>query len=181
MQFIKVMNRVSHNKGAFCNNQYRIFEDQSGSGADNLEQVFESRLDAIKRLNGRMVAVLDSWEQPADQKTTYIGRLWCIYEQYTAQKLSLPVDITLPKNEADEFLDALTDNTRGLPFVQKTVSTIDCMNAKASNPKDEEKVREIIKNPDEVNKEVRQRFSRWCGEALAASLVRRPLPQGDLL
>ena len=35
---------------AFCNNQYRIFDEKDGSGADNLEQVFESRLNGIKRM-----------------------------------------------------------------------------------------------------------------------------------
>ena len=155
---------------AFCNNQYRIFDEKDGSGADNLEQVFESRLNGIKRINGRMVAVLDRWQQPPDQSTTYTERLWCIYEQYTAQKLEIPVDITLPKKEADDFLRVLTEGG-GLKTIKEKVSRIDCMNAKASSPTDEEKVKGLIKDlSDDVNKAVKQRFNKWCSEALEASL-----------
>merc|ERR1711924_440213 len=105
---------------AFCNNQYRIFDEKNGSGADNLEQVFESRLQSIKR----MVAVLDRWEQPPHQSTTYIERIWCIYEQYTAQKLKIPVDITLPEKEADDFIRVLSRH--GLMPIKEKISRIDC-------------------------------------------------------
>ena len=99
-----------------------------------------------------------------------LSRLWCIYEQYTAQKLEIPVDITLPKKEADDFLRVLSDGG-GLKTIKEKVSRIDCMNATASNPEDEKKVKEIIeKRSDEVNKAVRQRFIDWCGEAIKESL-----------
>ena len=44
----------------FANNQYRILVEESNSGTDNLEEVFETNLARI----GKMVAMLDTWDQP---------------------------------------------------------------------------------------------------------------------
>ena len=44
----------------FVNNQHRIIVEESVAGSDNLEEVFESNLRRI----GRMVAILDTWEEP---------------------------------------------------------------------------------------------------------------------
>ena len=59
----------------FANNQYRILVEESSSGSDNLEEVFETNLKRI----GRMVAMLDTWDQP-----TYLTRVWTVYEQFVA-------------------------------------------------------------------------------------------------
>ena len=44
----------------FVNNQYRILIEQSSTGSDNLELLFESNLRRI----GRVVALLDTWNSP---------------------------------------------------------------------------------------------------------------------
>ena len=61
----------------FVNNQYRILLDQNGAGSRNssLREVFGEHLQRV----GRMVALLDHWDQPA-----YLSRIWTIFEQYTA-------------------------------------------------------------------------------------------------
>ena len=64
----------------FANNQYRILVEESSSGSDNLEEVFESNLKRI----GKMVAILDTWDQP-----TYLTRVWTVYEQFVASTLQI--------------------------------------------------------------------------------------------
>ena len=44
----------------FVNNQFRILIEQSSTGSDNLEVLFESNLRRI----GRVVALLDTWNKP---------------------------------------------------------------------------------------------------------------------
>jgi len=67
----------------FANNQYRILIEESNSGTDNLEEVFETNLKRI----GKMVAMLDTWDQP-----TYLTRVWTVYEQFVASTIQIEVD-----------------------------------------------------------------------------------------
>lgn len=64
----------------FVNNQFRIIVQQTSSGSDNLEDVFESNLKRI----GKMVAILDTWDQPV-----YLSRVWTVYEQYVASTIQV--------------------------------------------------------------------------------------------
>ena len=64
----------------FTNNQFRIIVEESSSGSDNLETVFEGNLRRI----GRMVAVLDTWDRPL-----YLSRIWTVYEQFVASTLQI--------------------------------------------------------------------------------------------
>ena len=66
----------------FANNQYRIIVEGSKAGSDNLEDVFEKNLKRI----GRMVAILDTWDQPV-----YLSRVWTVYEQFVASTLQIQV------------------------------------------------------------------------------------------
>ena len=64
----------------FTNNQFRIIVEESSTGSDNLESVFEGNLRRI----GRMVAVLDTWDRPL-----YLSRIWTVYEQFVASTLQI--------------------------------------------------------------------------------------------
>eukprot|EP00438_Fugacium_kawagutii_P011641 Skav222055 [mRNA] locus=scaffold1020:555809:557225:- [translate_table: standard] len=64
----------------FVNNQFRIIVEESSTGSDNLEDVFESNLKRI----GRMVAILDNWDQPV-----YLSRVWTVYEQFVASTIQI--------------------------------------------------------------------------------------------
>ena len=64
----------------FVNNQFRIIVEESSTGSENLEAVFESNLKRI----GRMVAILDSWDQPV-----YLSRVWTVYEQFVASTIQI--------------------------------------------------------------------------------------------
>merc|ERR1712100_1017183 len=73
----------------FVNNQHRILNQNSKvrEGSDKLEDVFEANLIRI----GEVVALLDTWQHPS-----YLTRIWCIFEQFTAIKLRIKVSMILP-------------------------------------------------------------------------------------
>ena len=68
----------------FANNQYRILVEESSNGSDHLEEVFETNLRRI----GKMVAILDTWDQPA-----YLTRVWTVYEQFVASTLQIEATV----------------------------------------------------------------------------------------
>ena len=59
--------------------------EESAKGTDNLEEVFEGNLKRI----GRMVAILDRWDQPV-----YLSRVWTVYEQYVASTIEIQVRVS---------------------------------------------------------------------------------------
>ena len=73
-------NRISLFMCFFVNNQFRIIVEGCTTGSSGLETVFENNLRRI----GRMVAILDTWEQPV-----YLTRIWTVYEQFVASTLEI--------------------------------------------------------------------------------------------
>jgi hypothetical protein len=147
---------------AFCNNQYRIMNEKNGDGAEDLETVFQGRMRAC----GRVVAVLDAWEQPL-----YLTRIWCVFEQYTAQHLNVPVEFTLPTDQEESFANQL--GSIDLVGIKKKLEAIDCRDATATQPNDEEKVKRLIEmtyGHDEVNVQIRKRFIGWITEVVTKKL-----------
>ena len=71
----------------FVNNQFRIIVEGCTAGSSDLETVFESNLKRI----GRMVAILDTWEQPV-----YLTRIWTVYEQFVASTLEIEARFMTP-------------------------------------------------------------------------------------
>jgi len=148
-----------------CNNQYRILVEQARQGVDGLESEFEPRLRKI----GHMVAMLDTWDLP-----TYLTRVWPIFEQFTATKLGIPIDMILPSGQQTSFekelqaghIKAVASSLRNL---------VDVKAAKASVQHDEDKVKSMIETSlgfEAVNVAVREALFRWC-EASFANYLRR--------
>jgi hypothetical protein len=54
--------------------------EESSTGSDNLEEVFEGYLKRI----GRRVAILDNWDRPV-----YLSRVWTVYEQFVASTIDV--------------------------------------------------------------------------------------------
>ena len=73
----------------FVNNQHRILLEKCTTGSADLESIFECNLKRI----GRVVAVLDTWNQPL-----YLGRVWTMYEQFVASTLQIPVCFVMPED-----------------------------------------------------------------------------------
>ena len=64
------------------------------TGSSDLDTVFENNLRRI----GRMVAILDTWEQPV-----YLTRIWTVYEQFVASTLEIEARfMTLSRHLASE-------------------------------------------------------------------------------
>jgi len=132
----------------FCNNQFRL-----QNNADDLEIVFRKRLMAI----GQVVALLDTYQEPI-----YVTRIWCVFEQFTAASLQIPVEIILPPDQADKFHYEL-ENT-GMKNIIASLTNIDVETAKASQPEDEKKVKALIEREIgyiAVNNQVQGSMSNW--------------------
>eukprot|EP00438_Fugacium_kawagutii_P036277 Skav218325 [mRNA] locus=scaffold2239:261690:267567:+ [translate_table: standard] len=122
----------------FTNNQYRILVEESSSGSDNLEEVFESNLKRI----GQMVAILDTWNQP-----TYLTRVWTVYEQFVAStiqiKATASVQFVMPRAAADHLQMQISQGSQGIGEVIESLSQVDSGEAKAWKMEDEVKVKLI--------------------------------------
>jgi len=145
----------------FCNNQYRLLVDGK-AGSDDLERVFESRLRGI----GRVVALLDSWRD-----SQYLTRIWTIFEQYSAAKLNIPVQMVLPPAAAKSLLDEFESGKEGILRVKRSFSEVHSENAVASLVEDEIKVKGLIRQSigfDSVDSKVRERLQEWVGKEVRA-------------
>ncbi|CAE7733160.1 unnamed protein product [Symbiodinium pilosum] len=72
----------------FVNNQFRILVDQAAVGSQDLESTFRYNLTRT----GRVVAVLDTWNEPV-----YLTRIWTVFEQFAACTLQIPVTFVMPE------------------------------------------------------------------------------------
>eukprot|EP00435_Cladocopium_sp_Y103_P065352 s865_g27.t1 len=100
----------------FVNNQYRIIVEESSTGSDNLEDVFEGNLKRI----GRMVAILDNWDRPV-----YLSRVWTVYEQFVASTIEVQVQFVLPRAAADHLRRQIAYVPAGIDEVIKSLCQVD--------------------------------------------------------
>eukprot|EP00435_Cladocopium_sp_Y103_P068334 s1257_g31.t1 len=116
----------------FVNNQYRIIVDGVAAGSDDLENSFKVNLNR----SGRMVAVLDTWEDPV-----YLKRVWTVYEQFVACSYGLPVEFVMPDASMASLQDHIRQGEWGLEKVTASICKVDSEKAEAWKPEDEEKVK----------------------------------------
>eukprot|EP00438_Fugacium_kawagutii_P022234 Skav229658 [mRNA] locus=scaffold1030:37887:43608:- [translate_table: standard] len=154
----------------FANNQYRIIVEQSSSGSDKLEEVFETNLKRI----GRMVALLDTWQQP-----TYLTRIWTVYEQFVASTLEIEapasaqsseakpdtsqVQFIMPRAAADHLQNQIEQGRQGIDVVVASLTQVDSEEAKAWKMEDE--VKDTV-GFDHVNMHVTDVMTTWIGSVL---------------
>jgi hypothetical protein len=125
------------------------------NGSDNHEMVFETRLKKI----GRVVALLDKWDNPR-----YLTRIWTIFEQFTAQKLEIPVTMILPADCCESLMNEIDKGKAGLETVRRALSQISSERAKASYEKDEAAVKDLIMTTssfEDVDKAVARTMISW--------------------
>ena len=79
---------------------------------DNLEQTFESNLNRI----GKVIALFDHWEN-----VKYLTRIWTIFEQFTAAKLNIPVDIVLPVGPAKLMMEQVERGKAGISHLKESL------------------------------------------------------------
>jgi hypothetical protein len=75
----------------FQNNQYRMLGSGEPQSFDSLRSVFSTQLRNV----GRMCSMLDHVSD-----STYVQRLWCLFEVYVAAEEEIPIEVMLPENAA---------------------------------------------------------------------------------
>ena len=113
-----------------------------------------------------MIGMLDTWE-----RSHYCTRIWTVFEQYTAAKLGVKVQMILPPAQMNSFKAAMQRGSANA--VTQNLTQIDVEHARASVPEDEVKLRALIQQHssfDEVNKTVEDSMVKWCDKAFAAFL-----------
>jgi len=141
----------------FANNQYRILVEESSSGSDHLEEVFQTNLKRI----GRMVAMLDTWDQP-----TYLTRVWTVYEQFVASTIQIEVEFIMPKKASDRMQRQIAQGPDGIDEVIKSLSQVDSKQARAWKMEDEIKVKSLIQDSvgfEHVDAHVTNVMIAWIG------------------
>jgi len=149
----------------FVNNQHRILAPDAGSrGSDTLGETFEQNLLRTKH----MVAVLDTFDKP-----TYLTRIWTIFEQFTAMKLGVEVEVTLPSESRDALIAEFERGREGIMRVRDAMSTVDSSSARASDPADELKVKSKIFESvgfKEVDAAIKRVMCEWVAAELRAHM-----------
>ena len=94
-----------------------------------------------------------------------------VFEQYTAAKLGVEVQIIMPPAQIESIQAAFERNE--VDIVRRNLTEIDVESAKASVEADEIKVKEVIQEDssfDTVDTAVKDSMSDWCGAAFSAFL-----------
>eukprot|EP00931_Biecheleriopsis_adriatica_P072907 TRINITY_DN4728_c0_g2_i1.p1 TRINITY_DN4728_c0_g2~~TRINITY_DN4728_c0_g2_i1.p1 ORF type:complete len:1378 (+),score=201.84 TRINITY_DN4728_c0_g2_i1:86-4135(+) len=144
----------------FSNNQYRILVEMNGVGSKDLENVFEKNLQRI----GKMVALLDQWDKPV-----YLSRIWTIFEQFTAIKFKIDVEIIMPSKPSKDLIDEIRKGEEGIMHLKRSFSTVDSERAQAWSPDDERKVKMLIEQATGfkfVDMKVREFMVHWVSTVI---------------
>lgn len=144
----------------FCNNQYRLIVNGSGNGSDDLEEIFEGRLEGINHT----VAMVDTWDAPV-----YLSRIWTIYEQFCSTKLQIPVTMLLPPPAHDSLIGMLEKGKTGIEQVTRSMMNVDSERATSYFRADEVKVKHMIRTTigfSAVNKAVSKSLITWVGDVV---------------
>jgi len=144
----------------FVNNQYRILPPHTRKGSDNLGETFEGNLRRI----GKVVAVLDTWEDPV-----YLKRIWTLFEQFTAVNLGIEVEMALPAASAYALLERIEEGREGILAVVQQLSKVDCRTAAAFDPGDEARVKSLIQASvgfEAVERKIKGFFLCWLASAV---------------
>jgi hypothetical protein len=149
----------------FVNNQYRILAPGADSrGSDTLGETFERNL----LRTGRMVALLDTFDRP-----TYLTRIWTIFEQFTAMRLGIEVEVALPSEPRAALIAEFERGKDGITRVRDAMSTVDSSSARASDQADELKVKSKIVESvgfKEVDAAIKGVMCEWVATELRAHM-----------
>merc|ERR1712113_538442 len=115
-----------------------------------------------------MVALLDTWEDPV-----YLTRIWTIFEQFTATKLGINVEIILSKAVEEELKDVIFTGETGIERIKDSLCRVDSQNAKASHTVDEVKVKSLIEKSigaPAVDAHVREVMIKFIGKSVESAM-----------
>jgi len=141
-----------------CNNQHRVFG--KNVTFEEFQSVFNKRVRGI----GNILAMMAPWTKP-----TYLERVWCIFEMYTAKSFDCTVQIVMPASEKKSLVDAVLRPTNdegknGLDDLLAALANTKVELAKASVPEDKENILRLVeKGPGyyALNVEINQLMRAW--------------------
>ncbi len=105
--------------------------------------------------------MIDRWNEPV-----YVTRIWCMFEQFTAIKLEVPVAMIMSPDETLSFNSKILEGGDAVQEVAASLTNIDVENCKASVPADLAKVKQRIKTTvgfEKLNSVVKKNIAEWCG------------------
>ncbi|CAE8627863.1 unnamed protein product [Polarella glacialis] len=157
----------------FVNNQYRILSGKQVSAAE-LEHTFEACLTRA----GRMVALLDTWDNPR-----YLNRIWTIFEQHVAIQKKLPVTMVLTSGATDALIAQYEAGKPGLLRVMDALTKVNSESAEAHVPDDAEAVKSIILSSStfsDVDTQIIDFMLHWMSSTFEAHMKQIMAPAGKV-
>jgi len=121
----------------FCINQHRVQEARQ-SGEAVPFAAFRAEFGERVRGIGHVVAMMAPWRAPS-----YIQRVWCVYEVFTAFEEGCRTTICMPPGEASSLADALVDWT-GVSAVWQTLAGVRIEHAQASVEEDRRRILQLV-------------------------------------
>jgi len=76
---------------------------------------------------GSVIAMLDTWDSPV-----YLTRVWCIFEQFKARQLNIPIDMILPEAQVASISAELMKGMEGFQMIKSSLTKIDVQKAEAT-------------------------------------------------
>eukprot|EP00931_Biecheleriopsis_adriatica_P100852 TRINITY_DN76091_c0_g1_i1.p1 TRINITY_DN76091_c0_g1~~TRINITY_DN76091_c0_g1_i1.p1 ORF type:complete len:500 (-),score=66.42 TRINITY_DN76091_c0_g1_i1:17-1516(-) len=140
----------------FCNNQRKLLI-QGICDNDCLDTVFSERLKSI----GNIILLLNDYTHP-----TYVTRIWCVFETYTAIVGELSMSVVIPPEMHSKLETSLLKGK--LQDIAQQLSVIHVEQAKASHIEDEEHIKRIIQTSvgfEQVNTVVKSALMQWLSDA----------------
>lgn len=147
----------------FCNNQFRMLEQQSQMATTGLEDVFKQRI-----LNaGHVLVMMNTYDKPS-----YLNRAWCVFESYVAVANKVDVQVVLPAAAAADFRKVLLHD--GMCQFQSSLRSVDIMSCKASDPNDLAVIKNLITKTftaRAVNQKVQELMIDWAGREAKSAML----------
>jgi hypothetical protein len=146
----------------FQNNQYRMLGSGEPQSFDSLRSVFSTQLRNV----GNMCCMLDR-----TYDSTYVQRLWCLFEVYVAAEEEIPIEVMLPESSIMDMEKAIkTGGFKGL----KANLVVEAEKATATYEADEQGIKALIQEMpggystlnEIVSKSLKQSVKREIDKAL---------------
>lgn len=165
---------------SLCINQHRVveqtllMEEQQTSGMT----VTPSSMDFFKLFSERVVSIghilcmMAPWDNPS-----YLTRVWCIFELYTASEQGCPTAIVMPPAQAAALEKDLFDQKTGnMDRLYEVLANTKVQNAKASVDSDRIAILDIVKQHpgySALNARVNELLRGWVRQEITTIVLKR--------
>ena len=147
-----------------CNNQHRVYEKRKKGIDVPFKEFHKTFRDNVVNI-GHIIAMMSPWKKP-----TYLERIWCIFELYTAHAPdnNCKVTIVMPPREETDMMNAIGDTINEL---FKVLAATRIENAEASVEDDRLKILKLVEDNVgffELNQAVNGMIRKWVMDTLEA-------------